>query len=65
VWYSLTTLKITRDVPLAHSHTDQSVGPTITGDAVVVVVGDTMYRVTGTKVRTRHAGHYINLEGTW
>lgn len=65
VWYSLATSKITRDVPLEHSHTDQAVGPTIVGDAVVVVIGNTMYRVTGTSVRTRHVGHDIDLEGTW
>jgi hypothetical protein len=65
VWYSLATSKITRDVPLEHSHTDQAVGPTIVGDAAVVVIGNTMYRVTGTSVRTRHVGHDIDLEGTW
>jgi hypothetical protein len=55
VWYSPATLKITRDVALSRLRTDGPwVGPAVSGNTVVMVIGDDLYRVTGTAVHKQH-----------
>lgn len=71
VWYSLDTLKITRKVALGRYHfpeTPSSMGPFVSGDTVVVMVGDTVYRATGAGLRRQHADprtNHLGREGTW
>jgi hypothetical protein len=71
VWYSLDTLKTTREVALSRyrfPNTPSSMGPFVSGDAVVVMVGDTVFRVSGTNVRRQHADSTRTSpgrQGTW
>ncbi|WP_067466892.1 TolB family protein [Actinomadura macra] len=68
IWYSLISKTVTRQVPLAPGSPDD---PVIsgggTGDALVILIGDRLYRVRGTHVESKQVppGTSVDLTGTW
>lgn len=54
VWYSLATLKITRDVVLGPFRYVPQVGPAVSGNTALMIIGHDLYQVTGTAVHKHH-----------